>query len=321
MPGKFCVEKGDEIMWGKKSASATINAVTSLPKRSIAAKRLGSMGAFWTLLPVSFWMLCFVAVPLLMVVLVSFFERGTYGGIVYRLTLENYTRMIDLMYLKVLLVSLRVAFFTTLICLILGYPFAYFISNTSKKYQPILLMLIMIPFWTNSLIRTYALIVLFRLEGVINSVLMALGIISAPLEMLYNDYAILLGMVYALFPFMVLPLYTSIEKLDKSLLEAASDLGARPWKSFMRVTLPLTLPGVFAGSILVFIPALGYFFIPDLMGGSKILLISNLIKNQFLTARDWPYGSAVSIILIIITFVLIDVYVKLIGDKNKMEVF
>ncbi|MEX2462256.1 MAG: ABC transporter permease [Paenibacillaceae bacterium] len=274
----------------------------------------------WMLSPVSFWMVAFLAIPLGLVIAVSFFTRGTYGGIEFTFTLSNYARIADALYLKILWNSLVIAFFTTVMCLVFGYPFAYFVTRSSKKYRSLLLMLIIVPFWTNSLVRTYAWIVLLRTEGVINTYLLKFGIIAKPLVMMYNDFAVQIGLVYTLFPFMVLPLYAAIEKLDRSYLEAASDLGAKPWRSFLKVTLPLTMPGIVAGSLLVFIPALGLFFIPDLMGGSKVMLVGNLIKNQFLTARDWPFGSAASIGLMIITFVLIGLYLRLAGNNRDKEV-
>ncbi|MDB4865881.1 MAG: potB, partial [Cohnella sp.] len=187
------------------------------------------------------------------------------------------------------------------------------------KYRNLLLLFVIVPFWTNSLIRTYAWIVLLRTEGVINTILLQLGLIHSPLTLLYNDTAVLIGLVYTMLPFMILPLYASIEKLDKSYLEAASDLGAKPWQTFVKVTLPLTAPGVMAGTLLVFIPALGLFFIPDLMGGSKSILIGNLIKNQFLSARDWPFGSAISIILMALTLLFIAAYVRVTKDKEGKE--
>ncbi len=278
-------------------------------------------GPQWTLSPVIIFMLTFLAMPLLLVILVSFFKRGTYGDINFVFTFENYIRMMDPLYLKILWVSLVISLATTVLCLLFGYPFAYFIARAPKKFRLLLLMLIIVPFWTNSLVRTYAWIILLRTEGVINTYLIQLGLIDQPLTMLYNQGSVLVGLVYTLFPFMILPLYASIEKLDSSYLEAASDLGAAPWQSFLRVTLPLTMPGIIAGSLLVFIPTLGYFFIPDLMGGSKTMLISNLIKNQFLTARDWPFGSALSIVLIVITLVLIYAYIRMVGSKKDTEVF
>jgi len=271
--------------------------------------------------PVVFWMVVFVAIPLLLVVGVSFLQRGIYGGIEYQVTINNYIRMFNPMYFRIIWNSVVLSFFTTIICLILGYPFAYFTARAPQKIRGMLLMLTILPYWTNSLVRTYAWIILLRTEGVINTILLNIGVITAPIPMLYNESAVLIGLVYVLFPFMVLPLYTSIEKLDRSLLEAASDLGATPLKAFFKVTLPLTKSGILAGAVMVFIPSLGYFFIPDLMGGSKGLLISNLIKNQFLTARDWPFGSAISIILIAITLIIIFLYFRNAGSKEKLEVF
>jgi spermidine/putrescine transport system permease protein len=232
------------------------------------------------------------------------------------LTIENYIRFLDPLYLKILLVSCELALITTFLCLLFGYPFAYIIARSPARYRNLLLLLVIVPFWTNSLIRTYAWIVLLRTEGVINTVLLQLNIIHAPLTLLYNNFAVLIGLVYTMLPFMVLPLYASIEKLDKTLLEAASDLGAKPWVTFRKVTLPLTAPGIAAGTLLVFIPSLGLFFIPDLMGGSKVVLFGNLIKNQFLTARDWPFGSAASIVLMILTLIFVAVYIKLSKDKE-----
>jgi spermidine/putrescine transport system permease protein len=277
-------------------------------------------GPLWTLLPISLWLTILVAIPLLIVIVMGFLSRGTYGQVEFKFTLKNYIGIINPLYIKMLLYSLGLSLLTTIICLILGYPFAYYIAKAPKRLSGILLMLIIIPFWTNSLIRTYSWITLLRTSGIINSYLLKLGIIAEPLQLLYTNGAVLLGLVYTLFPFMVLPLYASIESLDKSYLEAASDLGAKPWQTFWKITIPLTMPGIAAGCILVFIPTLGLFFIPDLMGGSKIMLISNFIKNQFLTARDWPFGSAASIVIIGLTFILIGVYLKIVGINNKREV-
>ncbi len=297
-------------------------AVSAVLTEAVEEKKSGNGKQIVAMIgPAAFWMGCFVVLPLVLVVLVSFLERGLHGGIEYQFTISNYTKMINPMYARILWSSVELSILTTVICLITGYPFAYFIAKAPKAVRGILLMLMILPFWTNSLVRTYAWIMLLRTEGLLNNILLHFGLIAAPLQMLYNETAVLLGLVYVLFPFMVLPLFTSIEKLDPALLEAASDLGAAPYKAFLKVTLPLTKPGIMAGSILVFIPSLGYFFIPDLMGGSKTMLISNLIKNQFLTSRDWPFGSAVSIILIVITLVMIFLYFRNAGSKEKLEVF
>lgn len=276
---------------------------------------------FISIVPLSFWMIIFIALPLLYIIAMSFMQRGTDGGLVYSFTLSNYTRMKNPLYLKIFIDSLEIASVTTLLTLIFGYPFAYFASKISKRYRILVLMIIIIPFWTNSLIRAYGWMVLLRTDGLFNNILMSLHLIKEPLKMLYTYGAVLVGMVYTLFPFMVLPLYNSIEKLDKSYLEAAKDLGASRWTAFFTVTVPLTMPGIVSGTILVFIPSIGLFYIPDLMGGSKVMLIGNLIKNQFLVSRDWPFGAALSIMMIITALIFIGSYIKIANKRVDMEVF
>lgn len=273
-----------------------------------------------TIGPISFWMLFFVAIPLMYIVFISFMQRGDDGSIVYIPTISNYTRMASSLYVKVFLDSIVVAFVTTLFTLVFGYPFAYFATKI-KKYKIVIMLLIMAPFLTNSLIRTYGWIVILSTNGSLNHILLITGIIKEPLKMLYSYGAVMIGMIYTMFPFMVLPLYNSIEKLDKAYIEAAKDLGASGWKTFTSVTLPLTMPGIVAGCILVFVPSVGLFFIPDLMGGSNVMLIGNLIRNEFLQANDWPFGAALSIVMIFISLILILVYVKIIGNKLDTEVF
>mgnify|MGYP001218807285 CR=1 FL=1 len=273
-----------------------------------------------TIFPAALWMTGFFVIPIFLIVFVSFCTRGEVGDIVYKFTLSNYSRLFNSLYMDIFSKSILVAVYTTIFCLLFGYPFAFIIANSKKKYKPIFLLLIMLPFWTNSLVRTYAMIVLLRTEGIINTVLLHLGLINAPLHMMYNNFAVMVGMIYMMFPFMVLPLYTSIEKLDRRLLDAASDLGAGPVKKFLKITLPLTKGGIISGSLLVFVPTLGLFFITDLMGGSKVVLMSNLIKNQFLTARDWPFGSAISVILIAVMVTVIILNSKMGGTKDNKEV-
>lgn len=273
-----------------------------------------------TIGPISFWMLFFVAVPLLYIVFISFMQRGDDGSIVYIPTISNYTRMASSLYVKVFWDSIVVAFVTTLFTLVFGYPFAYFATKI-KKYKIVIMLLIMAPFLTNSLIRTYGWIVILSTNGSLNHILLITGIIKEPLKMLYSYGAVMIGMIYTMFPFMVLPLYNSIDKLDKAYLEASKDLGASRWKTFISITLPLTMPGIVAGCILVFVPSVGLFFIPDLMGGSNVMLIGNLIRNQFLQANDWPFGAALSIVMIFISLILILFYVKIIGKKLDTEVF
>ncbi|MGO0061436.1 spermidine/putrescine ABC transporter permease PotB [Brevibacillus fluminis] len=282
-------------------------------------KRHKDYGVVWTISPVAIWMTVLFAIPLLLILVVSFMSRSSFGGIQTPFTADNYVRFFDPLYLKILWVSCVSAFITTVCCLVLGYPFAYIVARAPERWRNLLLMLVIVPFWTNSLIRTYAWIVLLRTEGVINTFLLKLGLIDAPISMLYNETSVVIGLVYTMLPFMILPLYASIEKLDKAYLEAAADLGAKPATTFLKITLPLTMPGIVAGAILVFIPSLGLFFIPDLMGGSKAVLIGNLIKNQFLTARDWPFGAASSIILMVLTLLMILVYMRLSNDKSGKE--
>jgi len=273
-----------------------------------------------TITPALLWMVSFFIIPLLFIVVVSFSTRGEVGNIVYKFTFSNYSKLLDPLYINIFFKSILIAIYTTVLCLVLGYPFAFIIANTNRKFKSILLLLIILPFWTNSLVRTYAMIVLLRTEGIINTVLLHLHLISTPLHLMYNNTAVMIGMLYMMFPFMVLPLYTSIEKLDKRVLDAASDLGAGPIYKFLKITLPLTKGGIVSGSILVFIPTLGLFFVTDLMGGSKVTLMSNLIKNQFLTARDWPFGSAISVILIIVMVSVIIYNSRVSGTKGTKEV-
>ncbi|WP_319001324.1 ABC transporter permease [Clostridium estertheticum] len=273
-----------------------------------------------TIVPISFWMLFFVAIPLLYIVFISFMQRGDDGSIVYISTISNYTRMARPIYVKVFLDSIVVAFVTTLFTLVFGYPFAYFATKI-KKYKILVMLLIMAPFLTNSLIRTYGWIVILSTNGILNHALLITGIIKEPLKMLYSYGAVMIGMIYTMFPFMVLPLYNSIDKMDRAYIEAAKDLGSSRWRTFRTVTVPLTMPGIVAGCILVFVPSVGLFFIPDLMGGSNVMLIGNLIENQFMGANDWPFGAALSIIMIFISLILILVYIKIVGKKLDTEVF
>lgn len=280
--------------------------------------RIGEgMNRYTTILPVALWLIAFVALPMLLVVFVSFASRDPYGAIVYSFSWDNYVRMFDPLYLRIVWISLSVSGITTFICLFLAYPFSYMLVRSSKKWQTLLLMCVIVPFWTNSLVRTYAWIAILRTEGVINSYLMALGWIAEPLTLLYNNTSILIGLVYTLFPFMVLPLYSSLEKVDRSITEAAYDLGANRITTMFRVVIPLTRPGIIVGCILVFVPALGYFFIPDLMGGGKTMYLSNLIKNQFLQARDWPFGAALSLVLIVVTVIFMFLQMKFAEDEQR----
>jgi spermidine/putrescine transport system permease protein len=270
--------------------------------------------------PTMIYLGLFMLLPLVMVIILSVMTRGPYGNVVYRINLANYTRLVDPLYARILLYSLWVAFATTVLSILIGYPLAYYIARVPKERRDILLFLILIPFWTNFIIRIYAWIMILRTEGMLNTLLLDLGIIKLPLNILYTPTAVLIGMVYEFLPFMVLPLYTSLEKIEMAQLEAAADLGARPLRAFLRVTLPLSVPGMIAGSILVFIPAMGMFVVPDLMGGAKTVLIGNLIRNQFLTARDWPFGAAASMILLSLTLIVTLIYTRQAGFGEELMI-
>ena len=263
------------------------------------------------------WLLLFLLVPLLLVIGISFMEKNGFGGVKMIFTLDAYKELLNMDYISVFGNSFGLAFLTTLICLIVGYPFAYIIANSPQAAKRYLVLLVMLPFWINSMIRIYGWNTILRSQGILNNLLISLGVIEMPLELLYTDGAVLLGMVYDLLPFAVLPMYTSIEKLDPSLLEAASDLGAGKLHRLIRVIFPLTMPGIFAASIQTFIPCLGLFYIADMMGGAKTMYIGNLIKNQFMSARNWPLGAALSILLIAVTLILMKLYTR-VGSLDDM---
>ncbi|MFH2065242.1 MAG: spermidine/putrescine ABC transporter permease PotB [Pseudomonadota bacterium] len=262
------------------------------------------------------WILVFILVPNLLVVLISFLSRDASRFVAPPLTLSHYLSLFEPVYFKIFTKSVTYSFFSTLICLLVAYPFAWLISRADKAYRSVLLILVIIPFWTSSLIRTYALVILFKTNGVINAVLTALGVINEPLALMYTDKAVYAGLVYSLLPFMILPLYASMEKMDRRLIEAARDLGAGSFPIFIRIIWPLSLPGVVAGCIMVFLPAMGLFYIPDLLGGAKSMLIGNFIKNQFLTAGNWPFGSAAGVFLTLCMLVLMLLYF---GVRKRME--
>lgn len=268
--------------------------------------------------PVSGWMLLFVLIPFIYIVVISFMKRSTYGGVEMGFTIQNILQVFAPAYLKVFGVSILYALITTVLCILIGYPFAYFVAKKSEIQKTVIMALVMVPFMISSLIRLFAWINLLRRDGAINRFLMGIGLIHDPLQLVYNNVGAVIGLTYTLLPFMIMPLYSSIEKLDKSLLEACSDLGAKPVEAFLRVTLPLTMPGIFAGTIMTFIPTLGLFFVIDLMGGSKILVMGSLIRNEFITAKDWPLGAALSLFLIIITLLLVKLYQKNGGSMDEL---
>ena len=257
----------------------------------------------WFLAPTWAVVITLFLAPLAIILGYSFLTRGVYGSITPPWTAESYQRLIDSIYIEILWRSFWIAGVSTLLCLLLGFPLALFISR-AERHKNFYLGLVMLPFWTSFLVRTYAWMFLLRDTGLINTVLLKLGLISQPLPLLYNYGAVLLGLVYTYLPFMVLPVYATLERMDRSLLEAAADLGARPLQVLWRVVLPLSRPGLRAGAILVFIPCLGAFLIPDLLGGGKTILVGTLVQNQFTTARDWPFGSALSMALMGVVLLL-----------------
>lgn len=265
----------------------------------------------WTLLaPGTFWLILFFMVPIGIMLVYSFMPRGIYGGVEAGFTLQHYTRFFDPLYLQILTRTFVWSIGATILCLLMGYPVAYLIAM-SGKWKNFLMFLVVLPFWTSFLVRTFAMIFLMRDTGLINTMLLSLGVIDEPIVMLYTPFAVMTGLVYGFLPFMVLPIYASLEKLDHSLLEAAEVLGAKPVARFFKVTLPLSMPGVVAGSLLVFIPALGSFLTSDLLGGAKQVMIGNLIQNQFSTARNWPFGSAASFIVMALVLVAVMWYLRL----------
>jgi spermidine/putrescine transport system permease protein len=266
------------------------------------------------------WMFLFFNIPLLIMLFISFVERGRAGGIRIPpvFTIDNYSQFFNAcqsefagagcnpwLYIGIFGNSVRLGFIVTVICILVGYPLAYFIAQRHPRWRDALLLLVMIPFWTNFLVRTYALKQVLGAEGIINSILMGAGVIQVPLDLLFNEFAVIVGLVYGYLPFAILPMYTSIEKFDYTLMEAAADLGASARRAFWRVMLPMTLPGVVAAFVLTFVPVVGAFITPDIMGGGKIEMIGTLINRQFGQSRNWPFGAAISLVLM--TLVLIGV--------------
>ncbi len=264
-------------------------------------------------------MILFVTIPMFFIIFISFMSRGIFGDVVYDPSMESYLTLLDSTYFNVISKSLKVAAFTTLACLALGYPFAYYIAKRPKEQAAKYITLIMIPFWTNTLMRLNSWLLLFQTSGPVNNFLQNSGITDAPVRFVYTDELVALGMVTSMLPFAVLPMYSSIEKLNKSLLEASADLGADARTTFQKITLPLTFPGIFSAIILVFIPSLGVYTVPDMLGGGKVLYIGNIIKNQFGMIRNWPLGAALSCLLIAITGLLIFLYTRF-TSIEEMEV-
>ena len=259
-------------------------------------------------------------IPLGFIIAYTFLSRGTYGGIEFIFTSENYTRALDSLYIGVLVKSILIAAAATLLAFLIGFPVAYAITKLPTNRQNIMLVLIVLPFWTNFLIRTYAWIVLLNTQGFLNKGLINMGVISQPLELLYKPGAIVLGLLYAYIPLMILPIYSSLVRIDPAMKEAAINLGATPAQALRQVTLPLALPGVLIGAIFVFVPSFGNFIIPELLGGGKTIMVGNLIRDQFLKARDWPFGSVLALSMVIMLcalfFIQARVNRRVLGDAR-----
>lgn len=297
-----------------------MNNTNTLVARPLAVRIKGLQGNGFRNLAVTLivgWLLLFVFLPNLMIIATSFMTRDHASLVSLVFSLDSYSRLLDPLYIKVLGHSLLMAGIATFLCLLVGYPFAFIIASMPARVRPLLLFLVIIPFWTNSLIRTYALKIVLGTKGLLNTALLSMGLIEQPLRIMFSEVAVIIGLVYILLPFMVLPLYSAIDKLDGRLLEAAQDLGAGAMARFFRIILPLTLPGIVAGCLLVFLPALGMFYISDLLGGAKNLLIGNIIKTQFLTIRDWPFGAATSVTLTLLMAGMMYLYYRAANMMNK----
>ena len=282
-----------------------------LRRRLFSALATRSQAAGWSQVgPALTFMIVFFILPLAMMFGASFMERGTYGGIEWAFTFAHYARFMDPLYLTILARTIGWSVGATLFCLAVGYPVAWALANAGR-WKNVLVFLVIVPLWTSFLVRTFAMIFLMRDSGLINTTLLALGLIDEPLELLYTPGAVMAGLVYGFLPFMVLPIYTSLEKLDPTLLEAAEVLGARPAARFWKVIWPLSLPGVAAGSLLTFIPVLGSYLTSDLLGGVKQMMIGNLVQNQFTTARNWPFGAAASFVVMSGVLVAVTLYLRM----------
>lgn len=264
------------------------------------------------------WFACFALLPIVLMFVISFMTSGTQQLIIWHFTLQNYRQLFNSIFTRIFLDSAVFAVGCTLITLLLAYPAALFISQSNRRVKPLLLMLMIIPFWTSSLIRTYAMMALVKTKGLINTVLLALGIIHKPLLMLYTDAAMLIGLSYNLLPYMILPLYSNFEKLDHRIFDAARDLGASRWRIFHSITLPLTTPGIMMGVLFVFLPSMTIFYIPNLLGGARGILLGNLVKEQFVTMLDWPGGAATSVILTAFLLLMLAIY-RLRARSNQLQ--
>lgn len=274
--------------------------------KSGGSKSSRQLGWFWSL-PGLIFLTIFAAFPVISMLFMSVLTAGRFGGVTTPFTLNNLIRATDQTFLKVIFTSILIATATALLSLLIGFPTALFISRLSRKWQIILIIAIILPYWTNFLVRTYAWLVLLNNEGIINKFLKNIGLIDQPIEMLYTPLAVIVGMTYLYLPLMILPIYAALEKVDKNLVEASLDLGSSAWKSLRTISIPLAMPGILIGLIFVFVPSMGNFVVPELLGGGKTVMIGNLVRDQFLKARDWPFGATFALILTIILVILISI--------------
>lgn len=271
-----------------------------------------------SLLSIWLWFSFFALIPLALIIIASLLGHEEDHLARLPFTLENYRNLFNPIYLRIFKKSFLIAGIATFLCLVIGYPFAYILARMQSRWKHFLILLVIIPFWTSSLIRSYALIAIIKAKGILNSLLIWLGIIHQPISILFTNTAVMIGLVYNLLPFMILPIMTNIERLDDRLIDAARDLGANWFTTFTKIIIPLTIPGILAGSILVFLPAMTIFYIPDILGGAKSILLGNLIQNQFLVAQNWPMGSAVSVMLTAILLLLIGVYLWITRSNKQV---
>ncbi len=296
---------------------SSIPVISGKPRLKTTVKTKRKIdAAFLTVMPLYIFTLLFVAGPLIYMVVLSFLKRAEIWGVVHEFTLDNYANILEPIYLKTFWESFKLAGLTTVLVALTGYPFGYFMAKLATKWKQRVMLLLMIPFWTSSLIRLYGWIIIFRANGTLDWLLMGLKITGAPLKLLYTYAAVAVGMVYALVPFMIFSVYSSAEKLDWQLVEAARDLGATPFQAFWTISFRLTLPGLLSGVVLTFIPSMGLFFIADILGGNKVVLVGNLIHEQLMKARNWPFAAALSVVLMILTSLMIALYRRISGVKE-----
>lgn len=268
--------------------------------------------------PMTLWCILFIIIPVILLIVMSFLTKGPLGVVQYKFTFKNYTEIFNPVYANVVTTSLIIAFWTTLLTVLIGYPFANIMAKVKKSTSSILSILLMLPLWVSGLVILYSFVILMNTSGTINTILMNIGILKKPLQILYTNGAVIVGMVYMFLPFAILPMFSSIEKLDPALIEASKDLGAGPVRTFFKVKLPLTSPGIFAAVILTFIPCIGYYMVSDMLGGGTSMLVGNLIQRQFTISRNWPFGAALSMVLAVIILVMVMIYSKAGGSLDDL---